>query len=168
MLAVMDAGALRRLVTEAFEESPFERVAARRWQARTDELIWAFDLDRGRPWSAWAVMAGIVVREWHADLAALRHHEGDVMIEYPMLGEAVPPATAGSRFDDHLSYFTMVFDHRHALISEQERRAAFRFMASDLVRLVQELPAVSDLRTAVTAGLFSRGFVRSRLRQAQA
>jgi hypothetical protein len=74
-------------------------------------------------------MVGIVVREWHAGLDAPRHQDGDVMIQYPMLGDAVPPTAAGSRFDDHRSYFTMVFDHHHDLADEDERRAAFAFMA---------------------------------------
>jgi hypothetical protein len=165
MLAGVDAGVVRRLITDAFQESPFERVGAGRWQARTEELIWAFDLDRGQSWSAWAVMVGIVVREWHADLAVPRHHDGDVMIEYAMLGEAVPPAAASSRFGDHLSYFTMIFDHRHDLVSEEERAEAFTFMAGDLAYLIQELPTVSDLRAAVAAGRFTRGFVRPRLRE---
>jgi hypothetical protein len=86
------------------------------------------------------------------------------MIEYAMLGEAVPPTAAKSRFDDHLSYFTMVFDHRHDLAGEEERRAAFAFMTGDQARLVQELPTVGDLRAAVAAGLFAHGFVRPRLR----
>jgi hypothetical protein len=167
MLAAMEAATLRRLVTEAFRVSPFERVAAGRWRARTGELIWVFDLDRGRSWSAWAVMVGVVVREWHPALAAPRHNDGDVMIEYPMLGDAVPRAAAGSRFDDHRSYFTMVFDHRHDLTSEQERRSAFTFMVEDLARFVRALPGTSDLRTASTAGLFASGFVSPRLRQAR-
>ena len=161
----MDADVVRRLVTEAFRASPFERVAAGRWQARTDELIWAFDLDRGRSWSPWAVMIGIVVRERHPGLAVPRHNDGEVMIEYPMLGDAVPPAAAGSRFDDHLSYFTMAFDHQHDLISEDERSAAYAFMAGDLARMVRAMPEVSDLRAAVKAGLFARGFVLPALRK---
>ena len=62
----------------------------------------------------------------------------------------------------------MVFDHRHDLAGEDERRAAFAFMAGDLARLVQELPAVTDLRGAVAAGLFDGGFVRRGLREARA
>ena len=156
---------VRALVTEAFRASPLERVAARRWQARTDELIWAFDLDRGRSWNPWAVMTGIVVRERHPGLARPRHNEGEVMIEYPMLGDAVPPAAAGSRFDDHLSYFTMAFDHKHDLISADERGAAYAFMAGDLARMVQAMPEVRDLRAAVKTGLFARGFVLPALRK---
>ena len=132
------------------------------------ELVWAVELDRGRSWSAWSVMVGIVVREWHAGLVVPRHNDGDVMIEYSALGDALPPTAAGSRFDDHRSYFIMVFDHRHDLAGEDERRAAFAFMAGDLARLVQELPAETDLRGAVAAGLFDGGFVRRRLREAQA
>jgi hypothetical protein len=165
---VVDAGDTRRLVAEAFRAGPFDRVAAGRWQVRTEELIWAFDLDRGRSWSAWSVMVGIVVRAWHAGLDVPGHRDGDVMIEYPALGDAVPPAAAGSRFDDHRSYFVMVFDHRHDLADEEERRAAFAFMAGDLARLVREVPAVADLRAAVAAGLFNGGFVCRALREAQA
>ena len=161
----MDANVVRRLVTEAFRASPFERVAAGRWQARTDELIWAFDLDRGRSWNPWAVMIGIVVRERHPGLAAPRHNDGEVMIEYPMLGDAVPPAAAGSRFDDHQSYFTMAFDHKHDLISADERSAAYAFMTGDLARMVRAMPEVSDLRAAVRTGLFARGFVLPALRK---
>jgi hypothetical protein len=164
---VVDAGDIRRLAAEAFRAAPFERVSAGRWQARTDELIWAVDLDRGRSWSAWSVMAGILVREWHGGLVAPRHNDGDVIVEYSALGDAVPPAAAGSRFDDHRSYFTMVFDHRHDLAGEDERRAAFAFMAGDLARHVRELPAVADLRAAVAAGLFDSGFVRRGLREAK-
>jgi len=165
MLAGVDAGVISRLITDAFRGSRFERSGAGRWQARSEELIWAFDRDRGRSWSAWAVMVGVVVREWHVDLAVPRSRDGDVMIEYAMLGEAVPPAAVGSRFGDHLSYFTMVFDHRHDLVGEEERAAAFAFMAGDLADLVQELPTVSDLRAVVAAGRFSRGFVRPRLQE---
>jgi hypothetical protein len=168
MLGTVDAGDIRKLVAEALRAGPFERVAAGRWQARTEELIWTFGLDRGRSWSAWSVMVGIVVREWHAGLAVPRHNDGDVMIDYSLLGGAVPSAAAGSRFDDHRSYFTMVFDHRHDLAGEDERRAAFAFMAGDLARLVAELPTVADLRAAVAAGLFNSGFVRRGLREAQA
>jgi len=78
------------------------------------------------------------------------------MIEYTMLGDAVPPAAAGSRFGDHLSYFTMAFDHKHGLISEDERSAAYAFMTGDLARMVRATPEVSDLRAAVRAGLFAR------------
>ncbi|MCW2936779.1 MAG: hypothetical protein JWM19_7741 [Actinomycetia bacterium] len=113
-------------------------------------------------------MVGIVVREWHAGLAVPRHSDGDVMVEYSALGDAVPPAAARSRFDDHRSYFTMVFDHSHDLAGEDERRAAFAFMAGNLARLVQELPTVADLRAAVAAGLFNGGFVRRGFREAQA
>jgi hypothetical protein len=87
------------------------------------------------------------------------------MIEYPMLGNAVPPAAAGSRFDDHLSYFTMAFDHKHDLISEDERSTAYAFMARDLARMVRAMPGVSDLRAAVSSGLFARGFVLPALRK---
>jgi hypothetical protein len=164
---VVDARDIWRLAAEAFRAAPFERVSAGRWQARTEELIWAVELDRGRSWSAWSVMVGIVVREWHAGLVVPRHNDGDVMVEYSALGDAVPPAAAGSRFDDHRSYFTMVFDHRHDLAGEDERRAAFAFMAGNLARLVQELPDVTDLRAAVAAGLFDGGFVRRELREAR-
>jgi hypothetical protein len=112
-------------------------------------------------------MVGIVVREWHAGLAVPRHNDGDVIVEYSALGDAVPPAAARSRFDDHRSYFTMVFDHRHDLAGEDERRAAFAFVAGNLARLVQELPTVADLRAAVSSGLFNGGFVRRGLREAQ-
>ena len=111
------------------------------------------------------MMIGIVVREQQPGLTAPRHNDGEVMIEYPMLGDAVPPAAAGSRFDDHLSYFTMAFDHKHGLISEDERSAAYAFMAGDLARIVRAMPDVSDLRAAVTAGLFARGFVLPALRK---
>jgi hypothetical protein len=164
----VDAGDIRRLAAEAFRAGAFERVAAGRWRARTEELSWAFDLDRGRSWSAWSVMVGIVVREWHVGLAVPRHNDGDVMIDYSLLGDAVPPAAAESRFDDHRSYFTMVFDHRHDLAGEDERRAAFAFMAGDLARLVGELPTVADLRAAIAAGLFDGGFVCRGLREARA
>ncbi len=155
---VVDAGDIRRLAAEAFGAAPFEPVSAGRWQARTEELIWAVDLDRSRSWSAWSVMVGIVVRERHAGLAVPRHNDGDVMVDYSALGDAVPPTAAGSRFDDHRSYFTMVFDHRHDLAGEDERTAAFAFMAGDLARLAQELPAVMDLRGGGCRA------VRSRLR----
>jgi len=161
----VDAGEIRKLAGEALSAGPFERVAAGSWRASTEGLVWAFGLDRGRSWSAWSVMVGIVVREWHAGPAVSGHHDGDVMIDYSLLGEAVPPAAAGSRFDDHRSYFTMVFDHRHDLAGEEERRAAFAFMAGDLASLVAELPTVEGLRAAVADGLFSGGFVRRGLRE---
>jgi hypothetical protein len=159
ILGIVEAKEVRRLVVKAFAASPFERVAAGRWRADTGELIWVFDLDRGRSWAAWSVMVGVVVREWHPELAALRHNNGDVMIDYSLLGSAVPPAAAGSRFDDHRSYFSMVFDHRHDLVGEEERAEAFAFMASDLAAIVGRLPAVADLRAAVAAGQFRSGFV---------
>jgi hypothetical protein len=116
--------------------------------------------------SAWSVMTGIVVRQWHTGLDRPRHHDGDVIVEYRALGDAVPSAAAGPRFDDHLSYCTMVFDHRNDLADEDERRAAFAFMSADLTRLVREVPTLAGLKAAVADGLF-RGFIRRQLREVQ-
>ena len=51
------------------------------------------------------------------------------------------------------------------LISEDERSAAYAFMAADLARMVRAMPEVSDLRAALRAGLFARGFVLPALRK---
>jgi hypothetical protein len=58
----------------------------------------------------------------------------------------VPDAAAQARFDDHRSYFTMVMDHRHALVPNLERSQAVDFMARDLATLFRRLATLDARR----------------------
>lgn len=110
----MDAPAIRKAVTTSMNAAGFERGRGARWVVASDDLFWIFELDRGASWSSWGLVVGVAVRAWRSHDGLPRASEGAVMTDYALLGAGVPPDTSESRFDDHRSYFTMVFDHRHA------------------------------------------------------
>ena len=135
-----------------------------RWFSTSRELCWVFELDRGSSWAKLGMLVGVGVRAWLPGNGVARANDGHLYIEYPLLGSAVPPEAIGTRFDDHGSYFTMAFDHAHDLVSEEERRRAFDFMAADLAELVNRCSTEEELRSAVAAGTFDSGYVDPRLR----
>jgi hypothetical protein len=169
-MPTVDARRIRQLVSEALNSQEFERIGTARWYRPTSELIWVFELDRGRSWASWALMIGIVVRPphragEHADNGQPHYNDGDLIIGYELLGQGVPPAATASRFNDHRSYFTMIFDHTHDLADEEERRQAFGFMAHDLARWSNRLTTVEGLKAAIDVGDFHSALVTRRLRE---
>jgi hypothetical protein len=169
-LPTVDAKRIRRLASEALNSQEFERVGTARWYRPTSELIWVFELDRGRSWASWALMIGIVVRPphragEHAGNGQPHYNDGDLIIGYELLGQGVPSAASASRFNDHKSYFTMIFDHTHDLADEEERRQAFGFMPRDLARWSNRLTTAEGLKAAIGVGDFHGALVTRRLRE---
>ncbi len=83
--------------------------------------------------------------------------------DYASYDSGVPDAAAQSRFDDHHSYFTMIMDHRHALVPDLERSQAVEFMAPDLATLFRRIATLDALASAVRSGELG-GFVDPGLR----
>lgn len=98
-----------------------DRARGARWFVMSDEITWIFEMDRGASWSRWAMTVAAAVRAWLADETGSRAHNGHVIVDYSLLGSGVPPEVTGTRFDDHRSYFTMMFDHTHELVTVDER-----------------------------------------------
>ena len=115
-----------------------DRARGAQWFVMSDEITWIFEMDRGASWSRWAMTVAAAVRAWLADETGSRAHNGHVIVDYSLLGSGVPPEVTGTRFDDHRSYFTMMFDHTHELVTVDERSRAFDYMAKDLKRLAHE------------------------------
>jgi len=134
-----------------------------RWCAESDELVWVFELDRGRAWSPWTMMVGGAVRERLEVEGIPTVADCHAQIEYALMPSGIPDAAIGTRFNDHRSFFTMVFDHKHDLVPDDVRREAFAYMAADLQELPVRLATLHALREAVTGGTFSSGFVDRRL-----
>lgn len=133
----------------------------------SDDLTWIFEMERGAAWSRWAMTVAAAVRAWMAnepDEAGSRANNGHVIVDYALLGSGVPPEAKGTRFDDHRSYFTMMFDHTHDLVTANERSRAFGYMAKDLGRLAHEYATLGALRQAISEVVFHSGFVDRRLR----
>jgi hypothetical protein len=169
-ISTVDAKRIRQLAGEALNSQEFERAGTARWYRPTSELIWVFELDRGRSWASWALMIGIIVRAPHragenAGNGQPHYTDGDLIIGYELLGQGVPPAASASRFNDHKSYFTMIFDHTHDLADEQERRQAFGFMARDLARWSNRLATVESLKAAIDVGDLHGALVTRGLRE---
>jgi hypothetical protein len=80
-------------------------------------------------------------------------------------GKACPPAASASRFNDHKSYFTMIFDHTHDLADEEERLQAFGFMARDVARWSNRLATAEGLKAAIDVGDIHGALVTRRLRE---
>lgn len=164
MISGVDASQVRRLAVTAMDAVGMDRARAARWFAVSDELIWIFEMDRGASWSRWAMTVAAAVRAWLADEAGSRANNGHVIVDYALLRSGVPPEAAGTRFDDHRSYFTMMFDHTHELVTVDERSRAFDYMARDLGRLSHKYSTLDALRLAISEGTFASGFVDRRLR----
>lgn len=154
---------MHRLAARALTDAGLERHGRSRWTRRSDELVWVAELDRGASWSRWTAMFGAVVRAWSPDADAPHVHHAHVSQEYARYGDVVPPAAAGTRFDDHLSWYTAAFDHTHELLTADDRAEAFAVMAADLVRLFDRVRTREELVAAVEAGEVG-GFVHRRLR----
>ncbi|GAA4716206.1 hypothetical protein [Nocardioides conyzicola] len=159
----MDAAEIRKAAARAIGEVAERQGRASRWSIATDELLWVFELDRGASWSRWAPLVGCAVRAWH-QTDPRRVADCDVVIDYTLMPLGVPPAAVGTRFNDHRSYFTMVFDHTHDLLGPEARLDAFAFMAQEMRNLGAQLSTAEALRCAVGEGMFRSGFVRPRLR----
>jgi hypothetical protein len=133
------------------------RDQARQWFAIKPDLLWIFELEPGGH-SSWAMMVGVQPTDGDKSLPS-HADECAVYMDYSMLGSRVPDEAVDSRFDDHQSYFTMVFDHRHDLINHGEREGAFRFMAEDLQAYADRIHTRESLLAAVADGMFDKGFV---------
>jgi hypothetical protein len=160
----VEAHEIRHLVVTAMDAAGMSRARGARWFVTSDELTWVFELDRGAAWSRRAMTVGAAVRAWTGDEAIRRANNGHVVVDYALFGSAVPDEAVGTRFDDHRSYFTMMFDHMHDLVTVDERLRSFEWMAKDLGHLTHEHTTVDALRQAVSVGSFESGFVDRRLR----
>jgi hypothetical protein len=159
----VDAAELRKAAASSIGRVAERRGRASRWHIASRELTWVIELDRGASWSPWALALGCAVRSWRADDDVPRVAGCDVQIDYAMLPSGVPDAALGTRFDDHRSYFTMVFQHAHDLVDDGERIEAFQYCADDVRGLATRLATVAALRQAVRDGVFASGFVDRRL-----
>lgn len=74
-----------------------------------------------------------------------RRRPRDVQVDYALVPPRVPAEAVGSRFDDHRSYFTMVFDHTHDLVADEARDNAFAYMAQDMSDLATRFSTVAAL-----------------------
>ncbi|MDR2986906.1 MAG: hypothetical protein LBV34_18920 [Nocardiopsaceae bacterium] len=159
----MDAAELKKAAARAIGKVA-ERRGRSRWFMSSGELTWVFELDRGAAWSRWTPMLGCDVRAWRDDEGVRRVSECATQVEYAQLPLGVPDEALGSRFDDHRSYFTMVFDHTHDLVDDDVRIRAFEYCAEDMRDLATRLSTLAALREAVQEGTFSSGFVDRRLK----
>jgi hypothetical protein len=80
------------------------------------------------------------------------------------LGNSVPAAAEGTRFNDHRSYFTMAFDLDHGLIPDEERWAAVSFAAHDLANLMNSVKTIGDLAGLLQHDILTNAFVSRDLR----
>lgn len=160
----VDSAGIGSAVRAAMHHPEFDRHGGSRWSRTSDELFWVFEADRGASWARSGLMVGVAVRTWLDGGRPPRANDCHVYIEYVHLGDAVPVEASAGRFNDHRSYFTMVFDHTHDLISDAERTRAFQFMAADLLGWARRVREVSDLREAVESGVLDSAFVDPRLR----
>ena len=140
----MDADGVHAAVVRALEDVGLERKGRSRWYARSAELVWVAQLDRymAKPWG---LVLGAVVRAWSPDDEWPQYADAHLIQDYTLYGRGVPAAAALSRFDDHRSYFTMVMDHRHSLVSDHERIEAADFMARDVAALFVRVATLDAL-----------------------
>lgn len=159
----MDADGVHATVARALSDAGLDRNGRSRWYARSPELVWLAQLDRAtaRPWS---LLFGALVRTWSPDNDWPHYPDAHLAQDYALYGSGVPPAAALSRFGDHRSYFTMIMDHAHTLVSDDERRQAADFMARELATLFRRVANLDALAAAVHAQEVG-GFVHPRLQQ---
>lgn len=157
----MDATALHAAASKAMNAETFERRGRSWWFAIKPNLVWLFELDR-ESHSSWAMMVG--AQPIAGDKSLPSHaNECAVYIDYSLLGSHVPDEAIDSRFDDHKSYFTIVFDHRNDLISHGQRDEAHGFMAEDLQAHADRIQTTASLLAAVADGMFDEGLVHRAL-----
>lgn len=160
----MEAKQVHRLAADAMSSVGLVPAGRSRWFLTSDDLVWVAELDRGSASSPWSLQFGCVVREWLPDASSPGYADCHVSQDYSNHGSIVPPPAASSRFNDHRSYFTLVFDHRHDDITEEERREAFECMAADLAGLFGDTATVEDLAAAVRQETLG-GLVHRRVRE---
>lgn len=146
----MDAREFSKLVRESLQEAQFRRDGtAYHW--RSEQLIWVVEPERHRGEAKWSFRIGCLSRALAPGKESPHDNECHLMSDYVFFGDSVPDAAAGTRFDDHRSYFTMAFDLDHGLISDEERRMAVLFAARDLADRMGAVGTIDDL-----AGLLRR------------
>ena len=135
-------------MSRALFDVGLDRKGRSRWYARSAELVWVAQLDRysARPWG---LISGAVVRAWSPDDGWPQYADAHLFQDYTLYGGGVPAAAMQSRFDDHRSYFTMIMDHTHSLVSDHERLEAVDFMARDVAALFRRVTTLDALATSV-------------------
>jgi hypothetical protein len=159
-----DAALIKGLVDEAMKPQGFERLGRSRWLCASPEILWVIEADRGASWSRWAVMVGAIVKAWAPDVASPHASDGHLVTDYAYLTSAVPEAAVGTRFDDHVSYFSQAFDHQYWGMEVDERRAAMAFMADDIAHFCRANATLDDVALLISSGRVG-GFVHRRLRE---
>lgn len=157
---------MHRLAASHLDAVGLDRRGRSRWYAASSELVWVAELDRSgaRPWS---VGFGVVVRAWLTSPTTSFHSsDGHYVQEYASHPSGVPASAAQYRWDDHASYFTACFDHRHELVDEAERDTACRYLAEDLAALFRTVATTAALVEAVRRGRLARGAVSRALEDA--
>ena len=159
----LDADGVHATVSSALTDVGLDRKGRSRWYSRLAELVWVAELDRTtvRPWS---LVFGAVIRSWSPDIEWPSYPDAHLSQDYALYDSGVPGEAAQSRFDDHRSYFTMIMDHSHTLVSDDERIQAADFMAWDLATLFRRVATLDALASAVRARQIG-GFIHPRLRQ---
>ncbi len=164
----MDAEAVRQLVAESLNSTSLTRLGRSRWVKESTDLIWVVEVDRASAWGSWAARLGAVVREWAPDRASPHASDGHLYQDYVNHGRGLPPGVESTGPSDHLSYYAMVLDHRHDQVGEEERRAAFTFMADELDALVSNVLTTSELASLAVSDRCTGAFVDPRLREVAA
>jgi hypothetical protein len=140
----MDAREFSKLVRESLRAAHFERDGSA-YHRRSDELIWVVEPERRRGEAKWSFRIGCLSRALAPGIESPHDNECHLTSDYVFFGDSVPGGAAGTRFDDHRSYFTMAFDLDHDLISDDERRAAVTFAAEDLAERMSAVKTIGDL-----------------------
>ena len=122
---------MRSIIVAALRHQGFEQANARSY-ARSSELIWVVWPRKAR-FSRWfSIEVGALSRELTPDLEYPTYDECHFLCDYAFIGERVPDAAKGTRFDDHRSYFSMALVVDEDRISDTERREAIEFATADL------------------------------------
>jgi len=165
----VNASQMRSAILAALRHQGLEQTNARSY-ARSAELIWVVWPQKAR-YSRWfSIDVGLLSRELTPDLMHPTYDECHFLCDYAFIGERVPEAAKGSRFDDHRSYFTMALTVDDERISDTQRREAVEFAAADLGTLTATVTSMQafgpwratqapdsflhvELRRLLTAGL---------------
>lgn len=136
------------MVSRALSDAGLDRKGRSRWYARSAELVWVAHLDRysAKPWG---LMLGAVVRAWSPDDEWPQYADAHLFQDYTLYDSGVPAAAEQSRFHDHRSYFTMIMDHAHSLVSDHDRIEAAGFMARDVAALFRRVATLDALVSSV-------------------
>ena len=159
----MDSRQFKKIVSATLKEAGFAQHGSR-WVFETGELAWIIELEKSRYSDRWNVGVGVSLGPTGSRIAPTLNACA-IQIGYELLPHGVPASAATSRFNDHRSYFSMVLDLGHDLLSDKERADAVQFMATSLKEMVELATSTEDLARLYRRGNFKAGFVSRKFKE---